>query len=176
MISLRRIIREEIEKVLSDGIVAYHCGREITKDELKDVVWFSSKPIPYFGKAFKYKLNIHNPLVIDAEGIEWSYPLWRICCDKDGVANISPDDEKLSPKMPSFLWKMVQESSDELTLEDLVYIVANMCKDGKVSYDSIIIKNISETPAANIGVDDYVVWDFEQISQIDYSEGPSRNH
>ena len=172
MISLRKIIREEIEKVLSDntnGIVAYHCGREITKDELEDVVWFSSKPIPFFGKPFKYKLNIQNPLVIDASGTEWSYPLWYICCDEDGVANISPDDEKLSPKMPSFLWQMVQESSDELTLEDLVYIVANMCKNGELSYDSIIIKGIAETPAANIVVDDYIVWDVEKIRHIDFS-------
>jgi hypothetical protein len=65
--------------------------------------------------------------------------------------------------MPAFIWEMAQESDDEIEYGDIPYIVRHMRNEGKVNYDGVIFKRISETPVNNAIVDDYVVFDLKQV-------------
>lgn len=140
--------------------VVYHCGNELSHNEFSDVIWFSEKPIDYFGKSNAYFINIQNPLIVDCQGWGWDDKLWHFCCDEDGTPNIDPNDSKLTSMMPSFLWKEAQESDDEIEFGDIPYLI----KTGNYgNYDSVILKNIGETPNCSVETTDYVVFSMDNI-------------
>lgn len=161
---IRKMILEKIADM--SAITVYRCGDIVNEKDFVDVVWFSSKPIKYFGEQHLYKLIINNPLIVNANGSGWSDKLWWECCDENGNPSISPNDPKLISIMPSFLWKIAQDSNEEIEYGDIPYIIKNMHDSGKVSYDGVILKQISETPANNVIVDDYVVFNPKQVKLI----------
>lgn len=155
-------ILSETNESLNDKVV-YRCGDIVNEKDFVDVIWFSSEPIKHFGEQHSYILRINNPLIVNADGDGWSDKLWWKCCEPNGNPKVSPDDPKLTSIMPSFLWKIVQETNDEIEYGDIPYIIKKMRDKGEVSYDGVILKQISETPANNIIVDDYVVFDPKQV-------------
>lgn len=162
---LRNIVAEVVANLCESPTreIVYHCGDEINENMFKDVIWFSSEPIDYFGDPHRYEVIMNNPLIIDAKGAGWNDKLWWECCKPTGEPKCPPDDPSLTSRMPAFIWKMAQESEDEIEYGDIPYIVRHMRNEGKVNYDGVIFKRMSETPVNNVIVDDYVVFDLKQV-------------
>jgi hypothetical protein len=165
---LHNIVTEVVANLCesSTSEVVFHCGDELNERRFKDVIWFSSEPIGYFGYPHRYEVTMNNPLVINAFGAGWNDKLWRECCKPTGEPKCPPDDPSLVSRAPAFIWKMVQESDDEIEYGDIPYIVKHMRNEGKVNYDGVIIKEIYETPTCNIKTDDYVVFSMKQIKLV----------
>lgn len=143
----------------SNSAVVYHCGEELNDRMFKDVIWFSSEPIDYFGYPHMYEVTMNNPLVINAHGAGWNDKLWWECCKPTGEPKCPPDDPSLTSRAPAFIWKLAQESDDEIEYGDIPYIVKRM----NLGYDGVILRRISETPTNNVITDDYVVFDLKQV-------------
>lgn len=158
---LHKIVTEVVANLCESPTreIVYHCGDEINEKMFKDVIWFSSEPIDYFGDPHRYEVIMNNPLIIDAKGAGWSDKLWWECCKPTGEPKCPPDDPSLTSRMPAFIWEMSQESDDEIEYGDIPYIVKSM----NLGYDGVIFKDISETPTNNIIVDDYVVFSIKQV-------------
>lgn len=146
----------------------FHGGTPLTNDKFEDVAWFSSIPIKYFGESHAYQIKINNPIVINADGHVWTDKLWWECCNQNGEPNIEPTDKRLTDRMPSFLWKLAQDSSDEIEYGDLPYILKNMYLDDEIPNDGVIIKQMYETPQANILTDVYVIFSMNQVEKMLY--------
>jgi len=171
---IHNIIANEINRYIFENInnstntfIVYRGGSELAHEHFSDVIWFSDKPIQYFthggrDKMSRYLIQLNNPLIVNVND-EWCGKLWWYYLDDNGEIIRQSNDPKLTSIMPSQIWDYVMESEEEYEFGDIPYIVKNMVNSGLVNYDSVILKNIGETPVADVYCTDYVVFSMDNI-------------
>lgn len=119
-------------------------------------------------------LNIRKPLVLDANGVSWSYPMWYFLADKEYKLPQSNEEyEKILKERnllklaPKEIWDIVKDDDIELDFEDAAWIVNKY----KLPYDGIVIKNIGEGTGGNQYVTDYIALNETQIKHATENNG-----
>lgn len=172
---------EKASKVVDENgepLVVYK--RAYEKKNVFEGEWgtfFSDEPLKDkgFGNYVgKYYLDIKNPLVLDAEGTSWSYPLWRFVqvgdeempATKEEFDNIVRE-RNLLRMAPKEIWDIVWEDDGELDFEDADYMI----KEYGLPYDGVIIKDIAEGTSADQYLTDYIVLEPTQIKSATENNG-----
>lgn len=131
--------------------------------------FFSDKPIQddYFGKYVGgFYLNIENPLIVDAQGCDWSYPLWRFVADEDGNlidrSEIGNYTKNNGIGIPEYIWEYIYDDEEEYEFDSLGFLI----NDYNLPYDGVILKNVYEGVGDKQKVTDYIVLSKEQIERV----------
>lgn len=145
--------------------------------EAKWGTFFSDEPIKdkSFGNYVgKYYLDIKNPLVMDAGGVSWSYPMWRLLANENEELPETQEqfeqvvkDKNLLRWAPKEIWEIIWKSNDEFDFEDAGYLI----KEYNLPYDGVIIKDIAEGQLSDQYMTDYIVMEPTQIKSATENNG-----
>ena len=131
--------------------------------------FFSDVPLEdtYFGSHVgRFYLNIRNPLVVDAQGDDWSYPLWCFLTDDDGNlidrSEIGNAIKNNKTGIPESVWEYIYDDDEEYEFDSLALLIRNH----NLPYDGVILKNVNEGVGNKQKVTDYIVLSKEQIERV----------
>ena len=152
--------------VSSESFDKFRIGAFENGEKTFPYLFFSSKPIVLCGAKNVYvcNLSMHKPFRFE-HAESWSYPLWLYLTDRNG--QLIPEEEFTEEKFDGYLgcpyefWKMVYYDEDEWETDQIPYLVKAL----DMGYDGVIITNVYEGDTG-INVDDYIVFDPEQIEIV----------